>query len=204
MRSQSILCVDPDCESQALLLEILREHEPVVASDAYEALGKLSRQLFDAYVLESRLPDFSGLALCREIHRTDPRGPVIFCSGAARGQDRLLALQAGANAYICKPVEPAELLKHLRVLTELADLESARATAAARSAVAKELKRHDAQRFQGVGSVRAMALGAVERLCKTRAFTAYADKGGTRANFERSWEALFADLAAELHVPVIE
>ena len=52
--------------------------------------------------------------------------------------------------------------------------------------------------------MREVALGAVERLCKTRAFTAYADKGGTRANFERSWEALFADLAVELHVPVIE
>ena len=204
MRTQSILCVDPDRESQALLLEILREHESVVASNAYEALGKLTSQLFDAYVLESRLPDFSGLALCREIHRTDPRGPVIFCSGAARRQDRLLALQAGANAYMCKPVEPAEFLKHLRVLTELAELESARATAAARSAVAKELKRHEAQLFQRVVSMRQVALGAVERLCKTRAFTAYADTGGTRANFERSWDALFADRAAELHVPVIE
>ena len=204
MRMQSILCVDPDRESQALLREILAEHEPVVASNAYEALGKLTRQLFDAYVLESWLPDFSGLALCREIHRTDPRGPVIFCSGAARRQDRLLALQAGANAYICKPIEPAELLKHLRVLTELAELESARATAAATSAVAKELKRHDARLLQGAGSVRESALAAIECLCKTRAFTAYADEGGTRANFERSWEALFAGLAAELHVPVIE
>ena len=62
----------------------------------------------------------------------------------------------------------------------------------------------EAQLFQGVVSMRQITLGAVERLCKTCAFTAYADTGGTRAKFERSWDALFADLAAELHVPVIE
>jgi hypothetical protein len=41
------------------------------------------------------------------------------------------------------------------------------------------------------------ALLAVDRICRTSAFTAYADKGRTRASFERGWDALFADLAAE-------
>src|SRR6187397_363635 len=106
METKSILCVEPDRESQMLLGEVLREFQPTFVRNAYDALRELSSRLFDAYLMESRLPDFSGLALCREIHRTDPRGPVIFCTGRGRKEDRLLALRAGANAYVCKPLEP--------------------------------------------------------------------------------------------------
>src|SRR6476659_9279329 len=115
MKTQSILCVEPDLESQMLLSEVLREFQPVFAGNAYDALRELSSRLFDAYLMESQLPDFSGLALCREIHRTDPNGPVILCTESARKEDRLLALRAGVNAYVCKPLDPRELVRHLRV-----------------------------------------------------------------------------------------
>jgi DNA-binding response OmpR family regulator len=162
---------------------------------------------FDAYLLESWLPDFSGLALCREIHRTDPAGTVLFCSAAARKQDRLLALHAGASAYICKPLDPPELLRQLRVFLELAEIKSARATVAAKRGVNEELARYRTQLTTHDDVARRSALLAVERLCRARAFTAYADKGGTRASFERGWDALFAGLAAEFeraHVHAIE
>jgi len=136
------LCVDPDRESQGVLWEALRDFETVFAGNAHDALRELNRRVFDAYLMESLLPDFSGLALCREIHRTDPRGPVILCAGRGRKEDRLLALRAGANAYVCKPLEPSELLTQLRVLLVTGDIESAGATAAARSAISDELTRH--------------------------------------------------------------
>jgi DNA-binding response OmpR family regulator len=197
METRSILCVDPDREAQALLREILRQYEPVFASNAYDALRLLNSGFFDAYVLESWLPDFSGLALCREIHRTDPGGTVLFCTAAAHKQDRLLALQAGASAYMCKPLKPPELLSDLRVFLERAEIKSARAAVAAKRAVNKELARHGTQLCTHADAARRAALFAVERICRTRAFTAYAVKGGTRASFERGWDALFAGLSAE-------
>src|SRR5690242_15714750 len=106
MGTQSILCVDPNREAQALLREILCQYEPVFASNAYDTLRMLDSGFFDAYLLESWLPDFSGFALCREIRRKDPGGTVLFCTAAARTQDRLLALRAGASAYIGKPLDP--------------------------------------------------------------------------------------------------
>jgi DNA-binding response OmpR family regulator len=197
MKTQSILCVEPDLESQMLLSEVLREFQPVFAGNAYDALRELNSRVFDAYLMESRLPDFSGLALCREIHRTDPRGPVIFCTGAARKQDRLLALQAGVNAYICKPLDPPELLGQLRVQLTLTEIESERASAAAKAAIADELARHRAELLTHGGAMRQETLCEVGSICRTKAFTGYAEKAGTRANFERCWDRWFSDVLAE-------
>jgi DNA-binding response OmpR family regulator len=197
MKTQSILCVEPDRELQMLLSEVLREFRPVFADNAYDALRELNSRLFDAYLMESRLPDFSGLALCREIHRTDPHGPVIFCTGAVRKEDRLLALQAGVNAYICKPFDPPELLRQLRVQLALAEIGSKRASAAAKAAIADELARRRAELLTHSGAVRQATLCALERICRTKAFTAYAQKAGTRANFERCWDRWFFDVVAE-------
>jgi DNA-binding response OmpR family regulator len=196
MRKQSVLCVEPDRESQELLGEVLRDFGPVFASNAYEALHELDSGLFDAYLLEAWLPDFSGPALCREIHRTDPRGPVIFCTGAVRNQDRLLALRAGANAFLCKPLDPAELLRQIRVLFELTEFERSAAAVAATRATADELARHRTAIVTGAGAARQATLRTVERICKSKAFSPYAGAGGTRANFERSWHGLFETAAA--------
>jgi DNA-binding response OmpR family regulator len=207
MGTPSILCVDPDREAQALLREILCQYEPVFASSAYDALRVLNSRFFDAYLLESWLPDASGLALCREIHRTDPAVTVVLCTAAAREQDRLLALQAGASAYICKPLDPPELLRQLRVFVELAEIKSACAMVAARRAVNEELVRQRTQLPPHAEAARGGARPALERICRCTAFAAYADQGGTRASFERGWDALFGDLAGELeraHVHAIE
>jgi two-component system, chemotaxis family, chemotaxis protein CheY len=193
----SILCVDPDRESQVVLREALRDFEAVFAGNAYDALRELNRRVFDAYLMESWLPDFSGLALCREIHRTDPRGPVILCLSAARKEDRLLALRAGANAYVSKPLEPSELLRQLRVLLAMTDIERTGATAAARAAIGDELTRHGAELLKSAGAARQATFRAVERICRTKAFVAYSERGGTRANFERCWNEWFSDVAAD-------
>ena len=116
-------------------------------------------------------------------------------------------MQAGASAYICKPLHPPELLGQLCAFLQLADVKSARAKAAAERAAAEELARHRSRLSVDADGVGRAALLYVERLCRSRAFTAYADKGGTRASFERDWKALFAELARELeraHVHAIE
>ena len=54
----------------------------------------------------SRLParlwaaDWSGPSLCREIRKIDPHGTIVFCTAAARDNDRARAMRAGANAYL--------------------------------------------------------------------------------------------------------
>ena len=66
-------------------------------------------QDFDLYVLDSWLPDGSGLDLCRRIREFDKVTPILFYSAAAYESDKDLAIGSGAQAYLIKPSQPSEL-----------------------------------------------------------------------------------------------
>lgn len=58
---------------------------------------------FDLYLLDSRLPDGSGLELCRSLRTYMPHTPIVFYSANAFVSDIEKGLLAGANAYLTKP-----------------------------------------------------------------------------------------------------
>ena len=60
-------------------------------------------ELFDLYLLETRLPDGDGFDLCRRLHKFAPRTPIVFYSCEAYPIDRQKGLAAGAVAYLVKP-----------------------------------------------------------------------------------------------------
>jgi len=67
-------------------------------------------------LLDNRLPDGTGVELCRRIREFDLVTPIIFISASAFLTDRVAGLGAGANAYLAKPVEIAELMRLIRQL----------------------------------------------------------------------------------------
>jgi response regulator RpfG family c-di-GMP phosphodiesterase len=134
----------------------------------------------------------SGLQLCREIRKVDPNGPVLFCTGAARDQDRERARRAGASAYLCKPVDPPVLLHQLRVLLELAELESSRAKAELERVLREEFTIRAADILKRRGVERQSAGRAMKRICKIKACNAFTAAGGTIAYLQRYWPAAFA------------
>ena len=100
-----ILCVD-DHKDTSDMLSLLLSHEDydvVCALSAKEALGLAAKEEFDLYVLDKRLPDGDGLALCQELTEITPQVPCMFYSGDAYEVHRHQALQAGAAAYVAKP-----------------------------------------------------------------------------------------------------
>ena len=107
--SRSILFVGSDRETRDLVSEALAEHQLTFAQTAFDGLRVLNAQPFHGYVLDYWLPDWSGAGLCREIRKIDPHAPVVFCSAAAQDTYRARAIRAGANAYLCKPIDPEEL-----------------------------------------------------------------------------------------------
>jgi DNA-binding response OmpR family regulator len=199
---QSILCVDDDEESRALLCELLREHHPKFAGNAFEGVRELHNGVYDAYVLDQWLPDWTGVQLCRVIRKIDPHGPVLFYTAAAQSQDRDQAMRAGASAYLTKPVDPQRLRCELRVLLELAALESINARVEAERATRDEVARYHAQALIRGGPVKQSIARTMERAARLKAAYAFISSGGTRANFERWWPSLFA--AALAHYGVLE
>ena len=100
-----VLCVDDDEDSRLMLITLLR-HELIEAKavgTAVQAMSSIQTEHFDLYLLDSRLPNLDGFALCRRIRDFDPETPILFFSGAAYEADKKRGIEAGANAYVIKP-----------------------------------------------------------------------------------------------------
>lgn len=188
---RSILCVDDDPETRALLKDMLSDHQIVFAANAFEALRNINSRGFHGYLLDYWLPDWSGPALCREIRKIDPHGPIIFCTAAARDNDRARAMRAGANAYLCKPIDPQTLRAKLRAFVTLAEMESLQARIEEQRVVQEELQRRLSHVQQHIVTAQALMDSSIERTARTRAYKAFLSARGTRANFESWWPEVY-------------
>lgn len=112
-----ILCVEDDedtCEMLAVAME--GDYELVTAGSVAEGLRLAQSDGFALYILDNWLPDGTGIELCQQIRAFDPRTPIIFCSGVAPERDQQEATEAGAQAYLVKPVLPEELMQAIAQL----------------------------------------------------------------------------------------
>jgi CheY-like chemotaxis protein len=105
--SRRILYVDDDpdsCILMGLLIQQYNEDYGVIAvGTVQKALNLMSDLAFDLYILDYRMPEMSGVELCRLIRQTDSETPIMIYSAMSRETDREDALQAGATAYLVKP-----------------------------------------------------------------------------------------------------
>jgi two-component system, OmpR family, response regulator len=100
-----IMCVD-DHKDTSDMLSLLLSHEDydvVCVTSLKDALSLAASQEFDLYVLDKRLPDGDGLALCQRLTEITPHVPCLFYSGDAYEVHRHQAIAAGAAAYVAKP-----------------------------------------------------------------------------------------------------
>jgi DNA-binding response OmpR family regulator len=68
-----------------------------------EASIRAGTERFDLFLLDTGLPDGSGINLCSTLRAFHPQVPVLFYSGEAHAEDIRLAMAAGADGYITKP-----------------------------------------------------------------------------------------------------
>ena len=96
-------------------------HEVEVLPDATAALCRLDGALPDVLVLDWHLPGMTGLELCQALRRTldEATLPVLMMTGHAREHEVVEALEAGANDYVTKPYNPAELRARVDTLARL-------------------------------------------------------------------------------------
>ena len=106
-----ILVVDDD-ESirDAVSFHMRKEgHDVTAAKDGSEALEKHGRQRFDLIILDIMMRGYSGFEVCSAIRDKDPSIPIIMLSAKGDLVDKSLGFKLGADDYITKPFEPAEL-----------------------------------------------------------------------------------------------
>ena len=106
-----VLYIEDHEDTRELVTLVLEQRSfQVVTGSTIESGVKLAgSQNFDLYLLDSWLPDGSGLDLCRQIRMFDKATPILFYSAAAYEIDREEAISSGAQAYLIKPTQPSEL-----------------------------------------------------------------------------------------------
>ena len=115
-----VLYIEDHEDTRELVTLVLeqRSYEVVTGSTIQNGVDLAGSQNFDLYLLDSWLPDGSGLDLCRQIREFDKITPIVFYSAAAFENDRCAALDSGAQAYLVKPSQPSELCSLVTSLIE--------------------------------------------------------------------------------------
>src|SRR5215831_5714915 len=90
------------------------------AANGGEADAALGTHEFDLLILDLSLPRLSGLDVLKRLRARDSRLPVLVLTGRDSVHDRVRGLDAGADDYLVKPFQFAELEARVRALTRRA------------------------------------------------------------------------------------
>jgi len=113
--SAPVLVVDDEPQFLRALATNLRGagYDVDTAATASEALATAALHPPAAVILDLLLPDASGRDVCREL-RTWTEAPIILVSAVGEEEEKIAALDAGADDYVTKPFAIGELLARLR------------------------------------------------------------------------------------------
>ena len=125
-RKKKILVVDDTPMNVKLLVDLLGYHdyEVVTASSGIEAMEQVTKERPDLVLLDVVMPGMSGYEVCQKI-RGDPETavlPVIMVTALDPAQERVYGIEAGADDFLTKPINKAELLARVRSLLRVKDL----------------------------------------------------------------------------------
>jgi two-component system OmpR family response regulator len=113
------LLIVEDDDSLALLLSKQMAyfgHQPSIASNGREALDMLASQAFDVIILDRILPGMDGISVLERLRDAGVTMPILMLTALGQSSNKVEGLNAGADDYLVKPVDPNELNARLHAL----------------------------------------------------------------------------------------
>ena len=113
---RTVLVIEDDARIKKLLRMALETQDYIVteAGLGEEGLGQAATERPDLILLDLGLPDIDGIQVTKRL-REWSAVPIIVVSARGKEQDKVLALDAGADDYLSKPFGVGELLARIRV-----------------------------------------------------------------------------------------
>lgn len=87
-----------------------------IASDGITALDRASTAIHQLILLDLQLPGKSGLDVCRDLRQRGIQTPILMLTAFGETTDKVLGLKLGADDYLAKPFDVAELLARIEAL----------------------------------------------------------------------------------------
>ena len=118
-----LLVVDDTPTNIKLLADLLgvKGYRVLTASCGGEALAKLETDKPDLVLLDVVMPEMTGYEVCRRMRATDSTRflPVVMMTALDPAQERIKGIEAGADDFISKPINQAELIARIRSLLRI-------------------------------------------------------------------------------------
>jgi two-component system chemotaxis response regulator CheY len=116
-----VLVIDDSSTTRLYYRDNLEQADFAVeeAINGMEGLEKAMSQSFDLIIVDINMPKMDGYTFMNQLRRSSELRsvPAIMISTQAKEIDRTKAYALGANVYIVKPVDPAELIAYSQLLT---------------------------------------------------------------------------------------
>lgn len=121
VKKNIVLVIDDEVQIRRLLRVCLERngYQVAEAGTGEEGIGEAARCAPDAVLLDLGLPDMDGLEVLKRL-REWTQAPVLVVSVRNQEEDKITALDNGANDYVTKPFSTGELLARLRAAQRLA------------------------------------------------------------------------------------
>ncbi|MEW6495265.1 MAG: response regulator transcription factor [Cyanobacteriota bacterium] len=114
----NILLVEDDEGLAEALAEALCDqgYTVSIANDGEAGWVQLNRVDYDLLLLDVMLPQLDGVTLCKRLRSQNYSRPILLVTALDSSVDKVAGLDAGADDYVVKPVDLAELLARIRAL----------------------------------------------------------------------------------------
>jgi DNA-binding response OmpR family regulator len=123
MRSKTVLVVEDTADIAAHIVQTLEDTAWQVSVESRGAAGlaRAKAEHFDILIFDRMLPDAEGLDLVEALRNAGIETPVLMLTALGNSENKIEGYQRGADDYLAKPFEPAELVARAEALLRRAN-----------------------------------------------------------------------------------